>query len=479
MRKLLGGLVFVAGVGGLGYWGAQSHAARMQQEITQAAGLVAQTTVHGVKTAVNGRDIRVSGIADGVAERDKIVAALHDVNGRRVVVDDLTVLETAKPFSFAATRKDGRSIMQGQVPTEAMRTALAGSGTEGAAALTLAAGAPADWSSAVDAGLGTLSKMDEGAVSLRDTDVRISGIVDTPSDRDALLAGLALPAGYALQNDIETRDDGKPVAFDVAYSAATGANVSGKLPSNLDLAGIAGDLGLTEVSGDARSGLFGDASAARAALAKMKGWLPEFETLTLSQKNDAVSISGAVSPGVNADLVAQVMADDIGPDVALNITPMAAKPADGTTRTNAASGQAEKFASGFWLPNVSFTPNLANCTAQVNGVLERSKINFLSGSANLGPRSLRAINAMSSVMLLCATQGGLTAEIGGHTDSTGSNNFDLSAKRAEAVMNAMIARGIPALSMTAAGYGPSKPIADNATEAGRAANRRTTVQWAQ
>jgi len=48
-----------------------------------------------------------------------------------------------------------------------------------------------------------------------------------------------------------------------------------------------------------------------------------------------------------------------------------------------------------------------------------------------------------------------------------------------AVQNAMIARGVPAEALTAVGYGASKPIADNSTEAGRAANRRTTVRWAR
>ncbi len=43
----------------------------------------------------------------------------------------------------------------------------------------------------------------------------------------------------------------------------------------------------------------------------------------------------------------------------------------------------------------------------------------------------------------------------------------------------MIARGVPREAISAVGYGPSKPLADNATEASRAANRSTTVRWAQ
>ncbi|OJI92200.1 OOP family OmpA-OmpF porin [Planktotalea frisia] len=74
---------------------------------------------------------------------------------------------------------------------------------------------------------------------------------------------------------------------------------------------------------------------------------------------------------------------------------------------------------------------------------------------------------------------GLAAELGGHTDNTGTGNYELSAARAVAVSEAMIARGVPREAISAVGFGPSKPIADNATEAGRAANRRTTVRWTQ
>ncbi|HCW84332.1 MAG: OmpA family protein [Rhodobacteraceae bacterium] len=69
--------------------------------------------------------------------------------------------------------------------------------------------------------------------------------------------------------------------------------------------------------------------------------------------------------------------------------------------------------------------------------------------------------------------------MGGHTDNTGSGNYELSAADALIVGEAMIARGVPREAISPVGYGPSKPLADNATEASRAANRLTTVRWAQ
>lgn len=66
-------------------------------------------------------------------------------------------------------------------------------------------------------------------------------------------------------------------------------------------------------------------------------------------------------------------------------------------------------------------------------------------------------------------------EIEGHTDNVGSedSNVALSQRRADAVMAALRDRfGVDASKMKAKGYGPSRPIADNATTDGRASNRR-------
>lgn len=67
--------------------------------------------------------------------------------------------------------------------------------------------------------------------------------------------------------------------------------------------------------------------------------------------------------------------------------------------------------------------------------------------------------------------------IEGHTDNQGSDaqNQLLSERRAKAVMNYLIGKGISQSRMTAVGKGEAVPIADNATEEGRAKNRRTEV----
>jgi outer membrane protein OmpA-like peptidoglycan-associated protein len=65
----------------------------------------------------------------------------------------------------------------------------------------------------------------------------------------------------------------------------------------------------------------------------------------------------------------------------------------------------------------------------------------------------------------------------GHTDSTGSAaiNNPLSVDRAQSVRDYLVARGFPATRIETSGRGDREPLADNATEAGRARNRRVEI----
>ena len=73
-----------------------------------------------------------------------------------------------------------------------------------------------------------------------------------------------------------------------------------------------------------------------------------------------------------------------------------------------------------------------------------------------------------------ASKGNEMLEVVGHTDSTGpaAYNQGLSERRAQAVADYLIGKGANAANITVKGYGESQPVADNGTDAGRAANRR-------
>ncbi|MFC0397757.1 OmpA family protein [Paraburkholderia rhizosphaerae] len=69
------------------------------------------------------------------------------------------------------------------------------------------------------------------------------------------------------------------------------------------------------------------------------------------------------------------------------------------------------------------------------------------------------------------------AQVVGHTDSTGqpAYNQTLSVNRAESVTSYLASQGVAAQRLSASGMGANQPIADNNTEAGRAANRRVEI----
>jgi outer membrane protein OmpA-like peptidoglycan-associated protein len=69
----------------------------------------------------------------------------------------------------------------------------------------------------------------------------------------------------------------------------------------------------------------------------------------------------------------------------------------------------------------------------------------------------------------------LTIEIGGHTDSDGNPqlNLTLSKNRANSVKEYLVENGIPSERLQSKGYGSKEPIADNDSATGKAKNRRT------
>lgn len=98
-------------------------------------------------------------------------------------------------------------------------------------------------------------------------------------------------------------------------------------------------------------------------------------------------------------------------------------------------------------------------------------INFKSGSAELRTESYRALDFIAKFL---KEYPHLRYEVQGHTDSQGSDKYNLvlSAARAGTVRSYLLSKGISEPNLIAIGYGESVPIADNRTAQGRARNRR-------
>ena len=100
------------------------------------------------------------------------------------------------------------------------------------------------------------------------------------------------------------------------------------------------------------------------------------------------------------------------------------------------------------------------------------QVQFATGTAKLTGNSDEILGEVANVL---KERTEITRmEVQGHTDDKGNKaaNKSLSQKRAESVVKAIVAKGVAADRLTAKGYGQEEPIADNATEDGRAKNRR-------
>ena len=102
-------------------------------------------------------------------------------------------------------------------------------------------------------------------------------------------------------------------------------------------------------------------------------------------------------------------------------------------------------------------------------------VNFAFGRADLEPTANALLEAVAASLLAHPEA---RIEITGYTDDRGSpeQNVALSQSRAESVRDFLVARGVDGVRMVAVGAGQSNPVASNATEEGRAANRRVELR---
>ena len=103
------------------------------------------------------------------------------------------------------------------------------------------------------------------------------------------------------------------------------------------------------------------------------------------------------------------------------------------------------------------------------------RLNFATGSATILPESEEQLNNIAAILQAYPN---VNVKVGGYTDNTGDRaaNRTLSQQRADAVRQALVAKSIDAKRLVAEGYGPDHPVGDNATEDGRAMNRRIALR---
>ena len=126
-------------------------------------------------------------------------------------------------------------------------------------------------------------------------------------------------------------------------------------------------------------------------------------------------------------------------------------------------------------------PNDKEATYEVGIKIEPPKdfvlenVYFDTGKSSLKPNSFKALNDLVEILKIKNT---MVVEIQGHTDDVGKpeDNLKLSTDRAAEVRKYLISKGIEEARVSAKGYGHTMPIADNANDAGKSKNRRTSLK---
>lgn len=119
---------------------------------------------------------------------------------------------------------------------------------------------------------------------------------------------------------------------------------------------------------------------------------------------------------------------------------------------------------------VSVDPATAAAVESINALVGTS-VTFESGSATLTADSEALLDEVAAIL---GEFPDLRGVVEGHTDSVGSeaDNLALSEARARSVVRYLVGAGVAAERLTSIGFGESRPIESNDTEAGRSANRR-------
>ncbi len=120
-----------------------------------------------------------------------------------------------------------------------------------------------------------------------------------------------------------------------------------------------------------------------------------------------------------------------------------------------------------------------DCQQQLNEAMYGQTIPFVTNMSDIPQESIALLESLTGIISGCQT---LIANqviiISGHTDSMGNDTYNqrLSQQRADAVRKYFIRQGIDGTLLKSVGYGASRPVASNDTAAGRAQNRRITLE---
>jgi len=338
-------------------------------------------------------------------------------------------------------------------------------------------GDPAEWERALDAVTILIPRLRTGEARIAGRRIEISGTLQPGFSAGATRGAIRLALGSAWEVAIEL--DETPPPAEVALSkTAYGFKISGILPAGIDPPEAISLLGGAE-NGGITGGGTGDAAAWGPALARLGEVFALYADATGLIAEGIVEIDGTLMPGYQASNLGSWLGRQLGEDWRVDLTGRELPARDGDTRRDLATGGTERLRRGRWLPEFGFEPEPESCSGQTDAALAADQVSFVIGKSQVDRSAMALLDRLAGIAIRCLNDGGLRLEIGGHTDNMGDDaaNMALSQKRAMAVLLELMERGVRTDAMTATGQGETHPVATNATEEGRAMNRRISFDW--
>lgn len=425
----------------------------------------AMTLLPRAKVSVEAGRVSITAIADSAEAKAKMETKVQRSipQGIDVLLEIAAPRPVITPFTLRfELDADGGRFDACSADTDAARVRIIAAAREAGltdnARCTVGMGVPSPtWTEAASMSMDAVQQLGGGSVTIADADITLQaapGIEQALFDRVIGELETSLPDVFALRASLPEVVDPNagPPEFTATLSPEGQVQLRGRLSNDA----------LRELADSYAKARFGSDkvyTAARIDENLPGDWAPR--VLTGLEALSALS-NGAMT--VTPDTLA-VTGNTGNPDASTEIASLlAGKLGEGATFDIDVTYQ-EKLDPVLGLP----TPD--ECEAEIGNVLKVGKINFEPSSATIDASALETMDDIAEILKSC---GDLLLEIQGYTDSQGREemNLALSQSRAESVLNELRARRVLTGSFVAKGYGEERPIADNATEEGREANRR-------
>lgn len=415
-------------------------------------------TLDAGNVAFDGSTWSVSGAAIDAEAYDLAAAALGAAAGGEV---ESAVIrpEAPGPYLFAARKTPaGGLVLTGAVPADALRSFVpVRAGTQVDDQTTVRPDAPEGFADDLIVATDLLAGLEEGEAVFDGSVWTLSGRASSPEFDAASAARIgAASSRWTIDVDVPAPEPAAPAEAPPVAPAAEPAAPSG--PYRLSIVRtpegaftMSGDVPaeataryLSSATGADPSGLVVTDGAPDTFAQDLRTGLEALRQLTsgrLAFDEGAWSISGEAT-------------DDAARDEVLALIP-----ATDPKR---------------WSSDIAVPQNRILCAQQVADLSGQNAILFQSGAALIAAGAEPVLDAFAAALALCPDA---EVHVEGHTDADGDaqQNLALSVARAEAVVDALILRGVEPRRLYAIGYGESAPVASNDTTEGKRQNRRILV----